>query len=100
MRPPKDSLDDFTGINRPKPAEPPSAKTLCVSGEVEVLKPLARYDGLAKRKPVARTWRFRPAHFRKPHAEFSWFHLSLAFGALALITFIGSSIFIAIFEPS
>lgn len=85
MQYPKESLDDFTVQPALEPAEPPRAVSLRLTGEVEVLKPLARWEGPAKmvpvvaEPPVRRSWFDRSLADRAP-ASLSWFHRSLALG--------------------
>ena len=93
MRLPDDNLDDFkSNAAKPKRAAPPPAVSLEFSGEIEVLKPLARWEDYASGKAttdnVAAHW-------------FSRFHRSLAFGgALAIIALaLGSSVYLGIYGP-
>ena len=83
MKYPKESLDDFV-VPALEPTEPPRAVSLRLTGEVEVLKPLARWEGPAKTAPVAdgagrRSWFDSSLADRAP-ASLSWFHRSLALG--------------------
>jgi len=84
MKYPKESLDDFV-VPALEPTEPPRAVSLRLTGEVEVLKPLARWEGPAKMVPVAdesagrRSWFDSSLADRAP-ASLSWFHRSLALG--------------------
>jgi hypothetical protein len=84
MKYPKESLDDFV-VPALEPTEPPHAVRLRLTGEVEVLKPLARWEGPAKMVPIAveiadgRSWFDRSLADRAP-ASLSWFHRSLALG--------------------
>ena len=73
MWPPRDNLDDYR--SRLEPAEPPpSYVELGSSGETEVLKPLAEWDGYATSTSPS------------PRRRLSWFHRSLALsGAVAVI---------------
>jgi hypothetical protein len=85
MRIPNDSLDDFTVKpgTRKRP-DPPIFKELSLTGEVEVLKPLAVYEGVVK--GTSGHW-------------FSWFHRSLAVGgafAAAVLVFV-SGVYIGLF---
>lgn len=95
MRKPNESLDDFVvkAVPPEPPAEPPSWVSLRLTGEVEVLKPLARWEAPAKPNPAILD--LRPA----PH-RLSWFHRSLAVGGgLAIIAFIFvSAILVAIYD--
>ena len=79
MWPPKDNLDDYR--SRLEPAEPPpSYVELGLSGETEVLTPLAVWEGYVKGAP------------RKSLHRFSWFHRSLALsGAVAVIGLIAAT---------
>ena len=93
MRLPDDNLDDFkSNAAKPKRAAPPPTVSLEFSGEIEVLKPLARWEDYASGKAttdnVAAHW-------------FSRFHRSLAFGgALAIIALVlGSSVYLGIYGP-
>ena len=85
MRKPNDSLDDF--VVKPAPeisAEPPRRAVVRLTGEVEVLKPLARWEHPVKLVRAVEESSLRPA----PH-RLSWFHRSLALGgglaAIALV---------------
>ena len=84
MKYPKESLDDFV-VPALEPTDPPRAVRLRLTGEVEVLKPLARWEGAAKIAPVAaegagrRSWFDSSLADRAP-ASLSWFHRSLALG--------------------
>jgi hypothetical protein len=84
MQKPNDSLDDF--IVRPEDinTQPPRPVELRLTGEVEVLKPLAVWVPPAKAEA----------------AGLSWFHRSLvAGGAFAIVAVVlGSAIFIAMYE--
>ena len=95
MRKPNESLDDF--VVKPAPeisAEPPRPVSVRLTGEVEVLKPLARWERRAKLVPVA-------AELRGGPQRLSWFHRSLAMGGgLAIMVLIfASAIFIGISDP-
>ena len=97
MRIPDESLDDFTvKADLQKTAEPPAPVSLRFTGEVEVLKPLARWEVPVKPDPAAVDTHLRPA----PH-RLSWFHRSLALGGgLAMIALIlASAIIIGISDP-
>ncbi len=71
MRKPDESLDDYIVKALPESTEPPQPVSLRFTGEVEVLKPLARWERPAKLVPAAVV--------SAPHA-FSWFHRSLVMG--------------------
>lgn len=100
MRKPDQSLEDFFAAAAPEnPAEPPPPVSLRFTGEVEVLKPLARAehepvdshviasDGLATASGGDRVTVETPLH-PAPHG-LSWFHRSLAVGGgLAVIAFL------------
>jgi hypothetical protein len=97
MRIPDESLEDFT-IDADKiiTPEPPAAVSLQLSGKTRVVRPLARRESLAIRKPV---------RHRKPYtgaaSGISWFHRSFAtVGAVAVIAFfVATGIQLAIFGP-
>jgi hypothetical protein len=96
---PDESLDDF--IVRPdpeEPLEPQRAVSLRLTGEVELLKPLAYYEAPARQVTATIIEFPSPA---APH-RFSWFHRSLAVGgALAMIVLVlSSAILIGISDPS
>lgn len=93
MRVPNESLDDFNrNAAQPKAVEPPPAVSLRLSGDIELLKPLASCEDLVK---TGGTF-VHPAMQR-----LSWFHRSLAVvGGLAIITFLLSiSFYNAIYGP-
>jgi hypothetical protein len=80
MRRPNESLDDYVVKAQPESVEPPRRVTLRLTGEVEVLKPLARWEHPGKLAPTSAEIILRPA----PQG-LSWFHRSLiAGGALSL----------------
>lgn len=93
MRPPNESLDDFRLSAERKAAEAPATVKLRFSGETEVVKPLARWEGVipGKSRGVVPLY---PAFNR-----LSWFHRSLAVGgAFAIFALIvGSSVYIGIY---
>jgi len=97
MQKPQESFDDFLNRVEPLATTPPPPVSLCRTGEVEILKPLAQWEWPAIPAPVAEEIFVRPA----PH-RISWFHRSLIFaGGLALIAVIFlSAIFTAISERS
>lgn len=91
MRIPKDSLEEFFA-NRAapkKPPPPPEPVQLEFTGEVEWVKPLARWE------PPA----IQPSSVETP--LLSWFHRSLVFGgAMAtLVLVFGTGMFLALFGP-
>jgi hypothetical protein len=97
MRVPNESLDDFnSSAAQPKAVGPPPAVSLRLSGDIEVLKPLASCQDFVKSEPAAGGALVRPALHR-----LSWFHRSLAVvGGLAIITFLLSiSFYNAIYGP-
>jgi hypothetical protein len=72
---PEESLDDY--IVKPEPvAEPPAVVSVRFTGEVEVLKPLARWERPAKLVPAVIETQLYPA----PQYRLSWFHRSLVVG--------------------
>ena len=100
MRVPNESLDDFTASPR-KPSDPPSLKLVRPSGDVEVLKPLARAE-LPPQANIKIAAYVPPAAFPGHGQELSWFLRSLAavgafVGVVAVV--IGSSILIGIYDP-
>jgi hypothetical protein len=94
MRIPKESLEDFLNTTIRKRPDPPAVKQIRLTGEVEVIKPLARWNGPAAR--VADS-----SGERSFIGRMSWFHRSMAAaGAAAVIAFIVlSGISIGIFGP-
>ena len=97
MRVPDEDLDDFRGKPDPTPDGPAPHAPLKFTGEIEVLKPLARWEGANKSKAAAAgkdsdssVWFW-----------LSWFHRSLALAAaLSVITFVlGTGIYIAVYGP-
>ena len=84
MQKPDESLDDYVVKAMIEiPTEPPRAVSLRFTGEIEVVKPLARWEGPAKVETVAVEKIFQPAS-----QGLSWFHRSLAVGgAFAVIAF-------------
>jgi hypothetical protein len=100
MRVPNESLDDFTASQR-KPSEPPSLKLVRPSGDVEVLKPLARAE-LHPQADIKTAAYVPPAAFPGHGQELSWFLRSIAaVGAFAgvVAVVLGSSILIGIYDP-
>ena len=95
---PNDSLDDYSVRSAPVTPEPPSAVSLQVTGEVEVLKPLTRTELRAKR---ARTG-FKMTRARlKPQPL--WFRRFLAVGSGALVVIglvLVSAILVGINDPA
>lgn len=71
MLKPNESLDDYVVRALPEPAEPPLPVSLRFTGEVEVLKPLARWE-----RPV----KLVPAGVESAPQRLSWFHRSLVMG--------------------
>jgi hypothetical protein len=99
MRKPNESLDDFlNNYAILDPAEPPPAVSLEPSGEIEVLKPLARWEGFVDAKAVAAAIASADTP-REP--RFSWFHRSLAVvGSFAVIALVlGTGVYTGIFGP-
>jgi hypothetical protein len=96
MRVPDENLDDFNISSAPKTAEPPAVKLVHPSGEIEVLKPLARWEGFVKSEAATGGMFHRAA----PHWP-SWFRRSLAVGgAVAIIALIlGTGIYVGIYRP-
>jgi hypothetical protein len=95
MRAPNESLDDF--INRSatrKPIPPPPVRFVYLTGEVEVLKPLATSYDFTKRK-AAGTSLFNGFY------GLSWFHRSLTVGgSLAVIALlIWTGILVGLYGP-
>ena len=94
MRIPSDNLDDFkTGAAR-KPEEPPVPKSVQLTGEVEVLRPLAISEDHVKHEASA------VGASRRSRSRFSWFHRSLALGGgLAVIALIlGTGVLVRIYR--
>jgi hypothetical protein len=91
---PEESLDDYIVKAAPEAAEPPRPVSVRPTGEVEVLKPLARWEGPPKPESVAVAVAVAVDTPQRtaPH-RLSWFHRSLALGALAMIAFILASAF-------
>ena len=75
MRKPYESLDDFIVKATPENVDPPRPVSLRLTGEVEVLKPLARWEHPGQIAPTKAEIQLRPV----PH-RFSWFHRSLLVG--------------------
>ena len=97
MQKPQESLDDFFNRTEPIVATPPPPVSLCPTGEVEILKPLARWERPEKTAAFADEILVRPAPYR-----LSWFHRSLIFGgglAMVAVIFL-SAIFTAVTERS
>lgn len=88
MRIPNLSLSDYKAATQKK-AEPPEPVTLEFTGETEVLKPLAYWDG-----PVRRT-----STIVYLYRRLTWFHRSLAMGgAMTVISFLlGTGIYLALY---
>ena len=97
MRKPDESLDDFKVKAAPKAVEPPPAGQLGFTGEVEVLRPLAQSERVAKQAVAVVDPISRPAQH-----QLSWFHRSLAVGgALAVMVIIlASAIIIGIYDET
>jgi hypothetical protein len=95
MRVPKDSLDDFiVRADKSKP-EPPLRVSPRISGEIEVLKPLTKWEDLVRARAAASRRKFHwPAL-----THLSWYHRSLAVsGACALFAFVfGMSVYFGIY---
>jgi hypothetical protein len=96
MRVPDENLDDFKSKPEPMPVRPVRQAPLRFTGEVEVLKPVARWEGAKKSKAAAGDEPDSSVWF-----WLSWFHRSLAMGvALSVITFVlGTAIYIAVYGP-
>ena len=92
MRIPRESLDDFIRAASPKEEPQPPAKYVRFTGEIEVLKPLAHWDGVVKPKAAA-VWYGQSAWYR-----LSSFHRSLAMGAVVTLIalVLGSTVFLRI----
>lgn len=90
MRIPRESLDDFIRATAPKPEPQPPAKYVRLTGEIEVLKPLATWDGVVKPNAAA-FWRGQVAWYR-----LSAFHRSLATGGVVALMalMLGSAVFL------
>jgi hypothetical protein len=96
MRVPDENLDDFKRKPELMPDGPAQHAPLKFTGEIEVLKPLARWEGFKKGEanggkesdPAVWYW-------------LSWFHRSLAMSAaLSVITFLlGTGLYIAVYGP-
>ena len=92
---PDESLDDFVvKAATEELAEPPREVELRFTGEVEVLKPLARWERPAKQVQAIVLTHPSPRGL-------SWFHRSLAFGGgLAVVALIfASAIFVGMYDP-
>jgi hypothetical protein len=88
MWPPRDNLDDYR--SRLEPAEPPpSYVELGLSGETEVLAPLAEWDGYVKDSS------------RKGIGRLSWFHRSLALSGAVVVLglMVGTGTFLKMYGP-
>ena len=85
MRFPNEKLDDFKGPKN-KRIDPPAKVNLEFTGESEMLKPLAHWDGPRNRGIFQRL---------------SWFHRSLAMaGALTVVSFLlGTGLYLAVYGP-
>jgi len=96
MRVPDENLDDFKGKPEPIPDAPARLAPLQFTGEIEVLKPLARWEGSKKSTAANGEESDSSVWF-----WLSWFHRSLAMGAaLSVITFVlGTGIYIAVYGP-
>ena len=94
MRFPNESLEDYKA-RKLRPIDPPAPATLEFTGETELLKPLARWDGPVKRTVVAESF------WRSIFSQLSWFHRSLAMsGALTIVTFLlGTGLYFTIYGP-
>ena len=90
MRFPNENLDDFKGLQN-GPLNPPTKVALHRTGEIEVLKPLAHWEG-----PIRAGVNVDGVLHR-----LSWFHRSLAMGgAMAMITFLlGTGLYLAVYGP-
>ena len=100
MKPPNQSLEDFTGKSSTrKPTEPPPEHVVRPSGIVTRLDPLARYQG-PKRLAIRRRF-IRRSISRVRYRNVSWFHLSFAISSgLAIFGLIFISVmFVKVFEP-
>ena len=89
MRKPNESLDDYVVKALPeRTAEPPVPVSLRFTGEVEVLKPLARWDRPVKLIPSS----IVDVELRSGPHRLSWFHRSLVMGgSLALAALVLTS---------
>lgn len=99
MRKPDESLDEYVVKPEPEVATvPPSPVSLRFTGEVEVLRPLARWEHPVKMVPATSDTLLRPA----PPYRLSWFHRSLAVGGgitmAALV--LASAMVIGISDPT
>jgi hypothetical protein len=97
MRVPDENLDDFKGKPEPTLDGPAPHAPLRFTGEIEVLKPIARWEG-AKKSIAAAAGKDSDSSV---WFWLSWFHRSLAMGAaLSVITFVlGTGIYIAVYGP-
>jgi hypothetical protein len=88
MWPPKDNLDDFRSRQEPA-VPPPSYVELGLSGETEVLKPLAVWEGYVRRRS------FKGVH------RLSWFHRSLAMSGAVVVVglMVATGAFLKIYGP-
>lgn len=92
MRIPNESLDDYK-IRTRKAADPPRLKQLRLTGEVEVLKPLARWEG-----PQRQSLGVSPRLVKR---RLTGFQRTLAFGgAFAVVAFlITTSLYVGVYGP-
>jgi hypothetical protein len=90
MRFPNESLDDYRA-RKLKIPDPPATVTLEFTGESEVLKPLAYWEGPVRDEATAGSIFHR----------LSWFHRSLAMSAaLTIVTFLlGTGLYLAVYGP-
>lgn len=96
MRKPTDSLDNFIGRPAPKVEQPPRPVSVKLTGQVDVLKPLATSNRLAKRKAVINDPSVRsfPLGASQSHPALA---MGAGFAVIALILL--SAVFIGINEP-
>ena len=99
MQKPDESLDEYIVKPEPELAKvPPSPVSLRFTGEVEVLRPLARWEHPVKLVAASDETFLSAA----PPYRMSWFHRSLAVGgglAMAVLV-LASAMFIGISDPS
>jgi hypothetical protein len=96
MRVPDENLDDFKSKPELMPDGPAQHAPLKFTGKIEVLKPLARWEGFKNSEAIG-------GKGSDPAIWYwlSWFHRSLAMGAaLSVITFLlGTGLYIAVYGP-
>ena len=99
MQAPNESLEDFmTTDAAQKTVEPPPVRSLQPTGQVEVLKPLARTDQLVRFRAATGRMIVRPVPVPRPKG-FSWYHRSLAFSGAVAVSALLLGIFAGLYAP-